>query len=169
MKRGFLLFTIIAMVVIVFAYQNGTGHQGKSKTQSDNLTRNKHGSEVIFPQKLKIIIMPATDIIEQVRDIARAVAAGDTNPGLALSVYAKADEYLTDTRVKIDEINATGAARRIKDKSDKIIIESVKNVDDLIYLTKANNKEKLEGVAKELDSDLAELRRLFKEDPETKD
>jgi len=163
MKRGYLILIIIAMsAILVFAYITGTKQKLKSETKSENFANSQQKNKALYSEKLKVVIMPAADIIEQVRDVARAVASGDTKPGLALSIYSQADEYLTDARVKIDELNVTGQARRIKQNSDRIIKESVKNVDDLTYLTKVNNKEKLKNVADKLDSGLAELRRLFK-------
>ncbi len=174
MKRGFIVLIIIVVsAALVFVYQAQSKNKGNPVTKTDSRSGDKRSGDKrdgdkLFSRRLNNIIMPAADIIGQVRDVGRAVAAGDTDPGLALSIYAKADEYLADTRVKLDEINTTNRLKGVKEKADNIIKESIKSVDDLTDLTKSSNKVKMDAVSKKLDSKLTDLRRLFKKAPETK-
>lgn len=111
-----------------------------------------------FDRQLKDIIMPAIDIIQQIRDVAAGVVTGDTKPDLAVAIYSGADGFLTETRVKITELTAPPAKSKSKDGAIDLIEACDAELNDLTGATKTKDYGKIKELTKNLDDKLTGLR-----------
>lgn len=114
--------------------------------------------EALFRGRLRETIMPATDVIQQVRDAASGVVSGDTKPDLAVAIYDGADRLLTETRIKLTELTAPKKQRHLKDKSSELLKNALNELGELIDFTNAQDSEKIISVVKRLDDNLDKLR-----------
>lgn len=121
-----------------------------------------------FDNRLKEAIMPAIDVIHQVKDTAVGVVSGKTKADLATAIYAGADRFLIETRVKISELSPPNGRNKIRERADELITKSADVLTDLNDATKNKDIVKLKTLIPQIEETLEQLREIVGTDNDRK-
>ena len=172
-KKLIIILTIVVLAISLNSFlskksEDEGGVKGASSKSS--ISKKDKLEEKEEKERLKDLLMPTIDIVSQISDSAKSVLRNETNPDIAVSIFASAGNFLTKKRLELSDLKTpTDDMVITKDRVLAIVDDCVSELDILSDVTRSGDSALIEGSIAVYDEKIEELRSLAGiEDPEEK-
>jgi len=173
-KKLIIILTIVLLAISLYSFRSKKsedegGVKGAS-SKSSFVSKKDKLEEKEEKERLKDFVMPTIDIVSQISDSAKSVLRNETNPDIAVSIFASAGNFLTKKRLELSDLKTpTDDMVIAKDRVLAIVDDCISELDILTDVTKSGDPAMIEGSIAIYDEKIEELRSIAGiEDPEEK-
>ncbi len=149
-KKLILIIIIGLLAISLYSFGSKKGGDGseaeKASSKSTSVTEKDKLVEEEEKEKLKDFVMPTIDIVAQIGDSAKSVLRKETDPDIAISIYASAGNFLTKKRLELNDLKTpTDDMVIAKDRVLAIVDDCISELDVLTDITKSGDMAMMEG------------------------